>query len=195
MGLTPKGQQGGQSSAAAPNNSTSTKAASTYWPVGSDGDISYVYSVRRAWEGGAYVLALIVVVCSGVWPYTKNILLCLAWFAPLTPRARGQLLAWTNRFGRWGLVDVMAVIVIVVGTNFRLVLGTVHVVAEARNAICTFAVRWVQVHVHCSCECVTLRFVRMRRNLTRTAVVFLVVRACCRKEEGDRMNESAAVLG
>ena len=148
MGLTPKGQQGGQSSAAAPNNSTSTKAASTYWPVGSDGDISYVYSVRRAWEGGAYVLALIVVVCSGVWPYTKNILLCLAWFAPLTPRARGQLLAWTNRFGRWGLVDVMAVIVIVVGTNFRLVLGTVHVVAEARNAICTFAVRWV--HVHCS---------------------------------------------
>ena len=80
---------------------------------------------------------------SPVWPYTKNILLFLAWFAPLTPRARGQLLAWTNRFGRWGLVDVMAVIVIVVGTNFRLVLGTVHVVAEARNAICTFAVRWV----------------------------------------------------
>ena len=65
MGLAPKGQQGGQSSAAAPNNGTSTKAASTYWPVGSDGDISYVYSVRRAWEGGAYVLALVVVVCSG----------------------------------------------------------------------------------------------------------------------------------
>ena len=114
--------------------------ASSYRSVGAAGDISYVYSVAKAWEGGAYLTALVIVFAAGAWPYLKAILLAAAYFAPLTPRGRAQLLGWCSRFARWALVDVTAVIALIAATDFRFVADTVHVKAEARVAITTFAV-------------------------------------------------------
>ena len=114
--------------------------ASSYRSVGVAGDISYVYSVAKAWEGGAYLTALVIVFAAGAWPYLKAIVLAAAYFVPLTPRGRAQLLGWCSRFARWALVDVTAVIALIAATDFRFAADTVHVKAEARVAITTFAV-------------------------------------------------------
>ena len=113
--------------------------ASSYRSVGVAGDISYVYSVAKAWEGGAYLTALVIVFAAGAWPYLKAILLAAAYFVPLTPRGRAQLLGWCSRFARWALVDVTAVIALIAATDFRFAADTVHVKAVGRVAICTFA--------------------------------------------------------
>ena len=113
--------------------------ASSYRSVGAAGDISYVYSVAKAWEGGAYLTALVIVFAAGAWPYLKAILLATAYFVPLTPRGRAQLLGWCSRFARWALVDVTAVIALLAATDFRFAADTVHVKAVGRVAICTFA--------------------------------------------------------
>jgi hypothetical protein len=52
------------------------------------------------------LLAVVVVAFSIVWPYTKNIILLLAWYWPLTERTRTQILLWLRRLGKYALVDV-----------------------------------------------------------------------------------------
>ena len=111
-----------------------------YKPIGADGDITYVYTVRRAWEGRAYAIGVAIVLCSGVWPYLSNVLFLTAWFAPLRPRFRAQLIAWTNRCDRWALMDVMVVCVIIAMFDLQLASLGLEVVAEARVAIVTFAI-------------------------------------------------------
>ena len=50
---------------------------------------SLTSSVKDMWQAHVYVLAVLVALCSGVWPYTKIILLGVCWF--YTP-PRGQIL-------------------------------------------------------------------------------------------------------
>jgi hypothetical protein len=52
------------------------------------------------------LLAVVVVAFSIVWPYTKNIILLLAWYWPMTERTRTQILLWLRRLGKYALVDV-----------------------------------------------------------------------------------------
>jgi uncharacterized paraquat-inducible protein A len=118
-----------------------------YRPIGPVGDISYVYSVRKAWEGAAYGIAVLIVVCSGFWPYFKNLLLLLCWFAPMSVRCRGQILGWTNRLGRFCLVDVFAVCLLVTAVDFHMINNTTHIITESRVAICTFAIAGISTLV------------------------------------------------
>ncbi len=113
-----------------------------YRRLGSAGDITYIVAVERAWQGEAYFVGLAILLCSGIWPYLSNLLFAAAWFLPLSPRSRGQLLQWTNRFDRWALMDVMIVCVLI--ALFEINLAGVHVISEARVAICTFGIAGVQ---------------------------------------------------
>jgi len=128
--------------AAQPTNYWDATEAGRYRPVGPEGDISYVYALRRAWEGEAYLVGIAILVCSGIWPYLSNILFAASWYVPLTPRARSQLLAWTNRFDRWALMDVMVVCVLIALFEFHV--AGVHAICEARIAINTFAIAGIQ---------------------------------------------------
>ena len=116
-----------------------------FLPIGSDGDISFVYSVRRAWQGGARLLAVVVVACSGAWPYLKDLALAFAWFAPLMgARRRARLLQLLGALGRFSLVDVMAVAVILAGVR------TTHTVTSTHppHRHCTLARRTRSPHNH-----------------------------------------------
>ena len=59
-----------------------------------------------AWNGGARLLAVVVVAFSFVWPYTKNVILMFAWYMPLSERSRSQVLLWLRRLGKYTLTDV-----------------------------------------------------------------------------------------
>lgn len=105
-------------------------------------DLTFVDSVRRAWNGDVKLLAFIVVIFSGIWPYAKNIILIIAWYLPMTARQRTWVLLWLKRLSKYTLVDVFAVITILVGTLLQMnVGGTLAVTrAEPRGAIIAFFV-------------------------------------------------------
>jgi hypothetical protein len=74
--------------------------------------IQFVDAVRKAWSGGARWLAVLLALCSGVWPYVKNVLLLVVWFRPLRYSQRGQLLQWLARLGKWSFLDVFIMVLL-----------------------------------------------------------------------------------
>jgi hypothetical protein len=112
-----------------------------WYSIPDEGQISFVNSISRAWEGGAYAIAVVVVVFSGFEPYFENVLMCIAWFVPMRVSTRQTLLHSMSWFGRWSLVDVFAVLVLVLGLQFELVGGTVTIKAESRIAVSVFAIQ------------------------------------------------------
>ena len=69
-------------------------------------ELTFYGGISSAWNGNARGLAVIVVLFSGIWPYTKNIILALAWYLPLTVQRRSSILLWLRRLGKYTLVDV-----------------------------------------------------------------------------------------
>jgi len=78
-------------------------------------------SINDMWNSGAYVLALAIAIASCAWPYLKNILMLFCWFAPTTvlnTKRRGTFLEVLDMLGKWSLVDVYILIMLIVGFRF-----------------------------------------------------------------------------
>lgn len=78
-------------------------------------------SIDDMWGAGTYFLALAIAVASGGWPYIKCVLLLFAWFAPATvmgTKRRGGLLEVLDVLGKWSLVDLYVLIILIVGFRF-----------------------------------------------------------------------------
>ena len=82
---------------------------------------SLTSSVKDMWQAHVYVLAILVALCSGVWPYTKIILLGVCWF--YTPPRRGQILEWIDVLGKWALVDTFVMTLMLVAFHFDVTVG------------------------------------------------------------------------
>jgi len=105
-------------------------------------DVTFGNAVIEAWKGGAIGLSILVTLASGVWPYTKNVIMALCWFMPMTHTRRATILKWLGRFGKWSLVDVFAIIVLIAGVRIdKSISGEILLVrAEASHAIYAFAI-------------------------------------------------------
>ena len=77
--------------------------------------ITFFNAITKAWDGGAYVLSVLIFTASFLWPYAKDAVMMLVWFRPMSHARRDQALLWLARLGRWSLVDVFAVILIIIG--------------------------------------------------------------------------------
>lgn len=69
-------------------------------------EVLFFDSMKTAWENDARLLAVIVIIFSFIWPYTKNIILMFAWYLPLSMKNRSIVLRWLRRLGKYTLVDV-----------------------------------------------------------------------------------------
>ena len=97
-------------------------------------EIMFFPAVETAWTSDARFLAVIVVAFSGIWPYAKNIILMLAWYLPLTTKQRSTILTLLRRLGKYTLVDVHIVILIMIGLILEInVDGGVPVVINWRR--------------------------------------------------------------
>ncbi|KAL3802371.1 hypothetical protein HJC23_007196 [Cyclotella cryptica] len=108
-------------------------------------NLSFVKSIHDAWTGGAKLLAVIVVVFSGIWPYTKSIVLVIVWYLPMSSNKQASILLWLARLSSYTLVDVFAVIVVLVGVQLQLNVGGTQAVirAEPRFGIIAFLIATV----------------------------------------------------
>ncbi|KAL7485877.1 hypothetical protein ACHAW6_011476 [Cyclotella cf. meneghiniana] len=108
-------------------------------------NLSFLKSIHDAWTGGARLLAVIVVTFSGIWPYTKSIMLAIVWYHPMSSNNQALILLWLARLSSYTLVDVFAVIVVLVGVQLQLNIGGTEAVirGEPRFGIIAFLIATV----------------------------------------------------
>jgi paraquat-inducible protein A len=91
--------------------------------LGSTRTYSLPHSVQMLWESKLYVLAVIVVAFSVVFPFVKLLVLG----AIVTGKARGrradELLAFVERFGKWSMLDVFLVCLMLALANDQLLVS------------------------------------------------------------------------
>jgi len=103
-------------------------------------EISFISSVRDAIAGETWAIAIVILICSGIWPYTKNVIMFVCWFVPMTASTRSAILKNLTRLAKWSMVDVFSVIIIVCGVQIQAEIVNLTVLAEPRVAIVTFAI-------------------------------------------------------
>jgi len=74
---------------------------------------SMAESVVQMWDAGAVELAMIVVLFSGAWPYTKMLTMLALWLLPpgrVSPETRGSIFAWFDTLGKWSMIDIFVTV-------------------------------------------------------------------------------------
>lgn len=87
-------------------------------------DRFFAFSIMKStvdmWEAGAIEMAIFILVFSGIWPYTKQIISLICWFAPpskLSISTRGSTFMWLDTLAKWSMVDIFVMFVSMV--SFR----------------------------------------------------------------------------
>jgi paraquat-inducible protein A len=101
----------------------------------STNDYSLPRSVQLLWQKGLYVLAGVIVVFSVCFPFAKLGLMAAIVFGRLEPRRQGPWLAFVERYGKWSMVDVFIVCLMIALANDQLFIG-----AKPRIGILCFTV-------------------------------------------------------
>ena len=94
-------------------------------------ELTFVRSIKDAWNGDAQVLSIIIVLFSGIWPYAKNIILVIVWYTPMSRKRQREIILWLSRLSKYTLVDVFAVIGVLVGVQLQLNVGGTDAVIRA----------------------------------------------------------------
>jgi uncharacterized paraquat-inducible protein A len=75
-------------------------------------------SIFEIWNAGGKALAMLMLIFSGVWPYTKQLVTLFLWFVPpriVGVRKRETTLVWLDILGKWSVVDIFVLVVTVAG--------------------------------------------------------------------------------
>lgn len=84
---------------------------------------SIAQSTIELWNSGGKQLAILIIIFSVIWPYTKQILTLIAWF--LTPNQlsvgrRGSLFLWLDALAKWSSADIFVLVVSLVAFNIKI---------------------------------------------------------------------------
>lgn len=86
-------------------------------------NFSLINSVRDMWNAKVYALSILIALFSGVWPYTKLVLLLVCWCSParlVNLQWRGRILIMLDAMGKWSLIDSFVLILMMVAFHFTL---------------------------------------------------------------------------
>ena len=73
-----------------------------------------VSSVSDFWQAGAYTLASLIALFSGIWPYVKLILLCYCWIIPMKQENREAVLIFLDQLGKFSFIDLFVSLYMIV---------------------------------------------------------------------------------
>ena len=86
-------------------------------------EFSIAKSVIDAFTAGAYLLGIIILCFSGLWPYVKMFTMLYMWFAGtrrLNPMTRGNILRWMDVLGKWSMIDNFVLVLTVVAFRINI---------------------------------------------------------------------------
>jgi len=84
--------------------------------------VSILEGARDLWLGGHYALCLVLVVFSMIFPAFKLLLAGYLWYGgQVAPKARHSLVEAVDKVGRWSMLDVFVVALIVVAAQLSIV--------------------------------------------------------------------------
>jgi len=77
-------------------------------------EFSMAKSSIDIWNAGGKELAILILVFSGIWPYTKQLITLVLWFTPTSwvPIShRGSILLWLDWMAKWSMIDIFVLII------------------------------------------------------------------------------------
>jgi len=77
-------------------------------------EFSMARSTVDIWNAGGKELAILILVFSGIWPYTKQLMTLAIWFmtpARLSVSRRESILLWLDRLGKWSMIDIFVLVI------------------------------------------------------------------------------------
>lgn len=77
-------------------------------------EFSMAQSTLDIWRAGGKELAIFILVFSGVWPYTKQLIALTLWFLPPTVVSisrRGSIFLWLDALAKWSIADIFVLLV------------------------------------------------------------------------------------
>jgi hypothetical protein len=81
-------------------------------------EFSMAFSIVEIWNAGGKELAIMILLFSGVWPYTKQVITLTLWFLPPTRVSvskRGSTFLWLDALAKWSMVDIFVLVITVAG--------------------------------------------------------------------------------
>lgn len=79
-------------------------------------EFSMARSTIDIWNAGGKELAVLILLFSGVWPYTKQLITLVLWFLPpkcVGVSKRGSIFLWLDVLAKWSMVDIFVLVVTV----------------------------------------------------------------------------------
>ena len=77
-------------------------------------EFSMAKSTIDIWNAGGKELAILILVFSGIWPYTKQLITLVLWFTPTSwvpISRRGLMLVWLDWMAKWSMIDIFVLII------------------------------------------------------------------------------------
>lgn len=77
-------------------------------------EFSIAKSTMEIWNSGGKALAVMILIFSVIWPYTKQLMTLAIWFTPptrLSISSRGSTLLWLDWLGKWSFIDVLVLVI------------------------------------------------------------------------------------
>ena len=84
---------------------------------------SIAQSVIELWNSGGKQLAILIMIFSVIWPYTKQLITLVVWFLPphrLSVGARGSIFRWLDVLAKWSSADIFVLVVSLVAFNIMI---------------------------------------------------------------------------
>ena len=84
---------------------------------------SLISTMREMINAGVYMLMLLILFCSGIWPYVKLVLMMASWIAStrrLPPVKREKILYLLDSLGKFSLIDCYVLVLMMVAFRYNL---------------------------------------------------------------------------
>ena len=101
-------------------------------------DFGLVNSVVDMWKAGVYPLSILVAVFSGVWPYTKLIMMLFVWLLPVSAMSKSRRESWLlalDVLGKWSLLDSYIMIMMLVAFHVHIEFPAVQTAYLAKPTV------------------------------------------------------------
>jgi paraquat-inducible protein A len=82
-------------------------------------------SVKLMWEMKLYLVSVLIVIFSIIFPIAKTVALIITWFLKLRPDRRKRFIRVLESLGKWSMLDIFVVILLMVLANDQIFLSTI----------------------------------------------------------------------